>query len=125
MVIMQKDEIDQITEALKTCDSPFELAGYLTKLAGWGSYYAEMMKKIQLRKPSRWLELKTVSQIDEGKREKDLSDKHTDILWQTTEDGQKEIALKYELNRIDSMMSSIKQRLYAEKVDFRGLNQQI
>lgn len=119
------DEIDSITNALKTCDNPLELAGYLTKLAGWGSYYTEMLKKISLVKPAKWLELKMVSQIDESKREKPLSDKHTEILWEVTDDGQKEIALKYELKRIDQMMSSIKQRLYAEKIDFRGLNNQI
>ncbi len=117
---MQKGEIDQITEALKTCDSPLELAGYLTKLAGWSSYYSEMMKKIQLVKPQEWLKIKK-----NGESVKPLSDTMAEITWAATEDGQKEIALKYELSRIDKMMSSIKQRLYAEKVDFRGLNTQV
>ncbi len=115
----KQDEIDQITNALKTCDNPLELAGYLTKLADWGSFYNEMLKKISLRKPQAWLGIKN-SNI-----ENPLSDKVAEMTWATTEDGQKEIALKYELKRIDQMMSSIKQRLYAEKVDFRGLNNQI
>lgn len=124
--------IDDITEELKTCDEPHKLAEFLTYLAGWASYRAEQMKKVQLVKPEKWLEIQTSTANlgDDGNtyltpRPKSLSDKKTDMTWYSTEDGQKEIALSYELKRIDKMMSAIKQRLYAQKVDFKGLNNQI
>ncbi len=130
------DPIDEITEQLKVCDNPLELAGYLTKLAGWGSYYNEMLKKISLKKPQKWLIIQEYGQDIENstdstemiltlKPTKSLSDKRTEMTWAASEDGQKEIALKYELKRIDQMMSSIKQRLYAERVDFKSLNSDI
>ncbi len=121
------DQIDEITEQLKTCDNPLDLAKFLTVLAGWGSHYNELLKKISLRKPAAWLEVQTYGQLETPhlkgyELQKPLSDKKTEMTWAATEDGQKEIALKYELKRIDQMMSSIKQRLYAEKTSFKGLN---
>lgn len=127
----EQDQIDQITETLKSTEDPFVLADCLTKLAGWASYYTEMMKKVQLVKPQRWLDIKqflgTTNKPKEewGKRERDLSDKHTDIVWAATEDGQKEIALHYELKRIEQMASAIKKTLYVKRVEYQNLNQNI
>lgn len=118
-----RSEIDNITEELKTCDDPIKLASYLTKLSGWASYYSEMMKKIQLRKPVEWLQIKETqfSMPSTYPQPKEYSDQKTEMLYGTTEDGQKEIALKWELRRIEQMTSAIKQRLYADRVDFKGL----
>ena len=123
--------IDEITEELKTCDDPIRLAEFLTYLAGWASYRAEQMKKVQLVKPAEWLYIQTFGkQYDKDSDNvvvigKPLFDKKTDMTWAATEEGQKEIALKFELQRLELMMSAIKRRLYATKVDFKGLNNQI
>ncbi len=135
------DEIDQITEALKTCDEPISLASYLTRLAAWNSLYTEMMKKIQLIKPAKWLEIQSKEekvsstvfdgltepqpQIYLGLRDKPLSDKKTEMIWASTEDGQKETALTYELKRIDILYRSISKRLSAIENDYRMSKSQI
>lgn len=122
---MLSNEIDQITESLKTTTSPIQLVDYLTALAGWGSYYDGLLEPITLSKPSKWIELKTISQIDESKRDKPLSDKHTEILWATTAEGQKEIEYTILLKRIDRMTTAIRQNLWAKKIDYNNLNQSI
>lgn len=128
--------IDQIQEALKSDnESPIQLASYLTQLAGWNSYYTEMLKKIQLLKPSKWLEIQSYQgrygkNITTGEqvefsddalnpREKPLSDKKTEMTWASTEDGQKETALTYELKRIAILYQSINRRLYALEQEYR------
>ncbi len=124
------DEIDQITEALKTEDSPIGLASYLTRLAAWNSFYTEMMKKIQLIKPRTWLLIQGAYNWDRPEeivkmREKPYSDKKTEMTWATTEDGQKETALTYELKRIDILYRSISKRLSAIENDYRMSKSQI
>ncbi len=126
------DEIDKITEDLKTCDEPISLASYLTRLAAWNSLYTEMMKKIQLIKPQVWLTIqtysdwygKTIGTVVEA-RDKPLSDKKTEMTWAATEDGQKETALIYELKRIDILYRSISKRLSAIENDYRMSKSQI
>lgn len=113
-------EINEITEHLKSDSlSPGQLAEFYTQLAGWYSYYAQMMKRTKEDKPKKWLEIKQaptkLTHIEEGKvypLPKPHSDTHTERLWEATEDGQKEIALEWELKRIEQMMRSIKARLY-------------
>jgi hypothetical protein len=131
------NEIDQIQEALKTDnESPTQLASYLTQLAGWNSYYTEMMKKIQLIKPEAWLFIQNkerfpntspdaVFEFTVKERSKPLSDKKTEMVWASTEDGQKETALTYELKRIDILYRSINKRLSAIENDFRMSKSQI
>ncbi|MEP6960850.1 MAG: hypothetical protein ABI995_02165 [Acidobacteriota bacterium] len=122
--------VNEITEELKTQDDPITLSAYLTQLSAHASSYNEMMKRVQLKKPQVWIHIQRVKNWDTEdpvmlEREKSLSDTKTEMTWATTEDGQKEIALSYELKRIEQMMSAIKQRLYAMKVDFKSLNHQI
>lgn len=118
-------EINEITEHLKNDSlSPGELAEFYTQLAGWYSYYAQMMKRVKETKPTKWLEIKDSGRtvVEKGVNAqgmeyttftgKGYSDNHTDILWEATEDGQKEIALTWELKRLEQMMRSIKARLY-------------
>jgi hypothetical protein len=40
-------------------------------------------------------------------RDKAFSDKKTEMVWDTTEDGQAEVALEWELKRIEKMVSAI------------------
>ena len=99
----------------------------ITKLAAWTSYRTEQIKKIYLAKPKIWLGIKNYHNIIESdewtggglRRDKSLSDKHTTMIWETTEQGQAEIALEYELKRLDIMYRSISKRLSAIENDFR------
>lgn len=112
--------IKQIEDELKNEDaSPPDLAKFGTILAGYYSYYGQMLKKIQLNKPTAWLNIQEF-EVNDGERiisrQKHLSDKKTEMIWNTTEDGQKEIALEWELKRIEKMVSSINKRLYVDSV---------
>jgi hypothetical protein len=112
--------IKQIEEALKNEDaSPPDLAKLNTILAGYYSYYGQMLKRIQLVKPKAWLSIQEY-EVNDGdgiiSRQKHLSDKKTERTWEATEDGQKEIALEWELKRIEKMMSAINKRLYVDNV---------
>ena len=115
--------IKQIEAALKNEDaSPPDLAKFSTILAGYYSYYGQMLKRIQIKKPEAWLHIQDykdwndVAGAPELPREKSLSDKKTERMWETTEDGQKEIALEWELQRIEKMMSAINKRLYVDNI---------
>ncbi len=115
--------IKQIEEALKNEDaSPLDLAKFNTILAGYYSYYGQMLKRIQLVKPQAWLHIQDYEDWNDAgnspelHREKPLSDKKTERVWEATEDGQKEIALEWELKRIEKMMSAINKRLYVDSI---------
>ncbi len=89
--------------------SPPDLAAFGTVLAGYYSYYGQMLKRIQLLKPEKWLAIQSSGP-------KPLSDKKTEMTWESTPDGQKEIALEWELKRIEKMVSSINKRLYVDNM---------
>jgi hypothetical protein len=113
--------IKQIEEALKNEDaSPPDLAQFGTILAGYYSYYGQMLKKILLKKPNVWLRIQTFvdwrADDPQDSRDKGLSDKKTEMIWKAMMDGQKEIALEWELKRIEKMMSAINKRLYVDNV---------
>lgn len=116
-------EIQEITEHLKNDSlSPSDLAECYTQLAGWYSYYGQMMKKVKEDKPAKWLELKGKHLLNqEGKTVvKPHSDTMTEMLWEASEEGQKEIALTWELKRIKQMMSAINSRLYIANMEARS-----
>jgi hypothetical protein len=112
--------IKEIENALRNEDeSPPDLAKYETILAGYYSYYAQMLKRIQLDKPAKWLNIQAYEPQPEGDplpREKHLSDKKTEMTWQTTKEGKAEMALEWELKRIEKMMSAINKRLYVDNL---------
>jgi hypothetical protein len=86
--------IKDIEDALKNeQESPPDLAKYATILAGYYFYYANMMKKILLNKDSVCL---TIQDAPIQKGDKALSDKKTERIWNTTKEGQAEIALEWE-----------------------------
>jgi len=52
--------IDQIEKDLKNEDaSPPDLAKFGTILAGFYSYYGQMLKRIHLKKPEIWLRIQS------------------------------------------------------------------
>lgn len=102
-------DINQITENLKNEDmSPVELGQIYTQLSGWYSFYGQQMKRVQLAKGATWIAIK------QNNGSKAYSDAYTDKIWDGTEDGQKEVALHWELKRIEQMMRAIKTRLYVD-----------
>jgi len=108
--------IDQITEELKNDEaSPVSLGEFYTQLSGWYSYYGQQMKRVQLIKSEAWIVIK------QSGDPKPYSDAYTDKLWEATEDGQKEVALHWELKRIEQMMRAIKTRLYVDNEAARSL----
>ena len=113
--------IKDIEDALKNeNESPPDLAKYATILAGYYSYYANMMKKILVNKDAVCLKIQDYA--DDGTlREKPLSDKKTERIWNTTKQGQAEIALEWELKRIERMMTNINKRLYVDNVAAKNL----
>lgn len=118
-----QNEIDLITQDLKTETSPIVLVDFLTKLAGYGSYYEGLLEPILKIKPEGWLHIQKVGSIlDDPLLKKPLSDKKTEMIWLTTEDGQKELEYNSLLKRIDRMSQAIKQNLWAKKIEFRSLN---
>lgn len=101
------DDVTKIQESLKNeALSVGQIAEFYTKLAGWYSYYAQMLKGVKLDKAAKWLEIKASS------LEKPYSDTHTDRLWEATDTGRAEIALEWELKKIEQLMRAIKARLY-------------
>jgi hypothetical protein len=110
--------IEDIESALKNEDtSPPDLAQFSTILAGYYSYYGQMLKRVLLDKPIVWINIQTFVDYETERaitREKPLSDKKTEMIWKTTKDGQAEIALEWELKRIQTMLSAINKRLYVD-----------
>ena len=115
MTLCKRDStIDQITDDLKNENlSPPDLAKTYTQLSGWYSFYAQLLKRIQLEKPAQWLAIQAAG-------EKPLSDKKTEMTWNATDEGRKEMALEWELKRIEKMMSAINKRLYVDNVAARN-----
>lgn len=130
--------IDQITEELKNEDiSPPDLGRLYTQLSGWYSFYAQKLKRVQLEKPAKWLAIqngpiatkrnvplpdgsfKTIDITPEAVR-KPYSDKKTEMTWNATYEGKAEMALEWELKRIEKMCSAINKRLYVDNVAARN-----
>jgi hypothetical protein len=108
------NDLTEIEEALRTEDSPTQLASYLTKLAAILSYRNEQYKKVLLVKPAIWLQIQR-----QEPEAKPLSDKKTEMMWEATEDGQKEIALRMELKRCEILYRSINRRLRTLEVEYQ------
>ncbi len=125
-----ENEINQIEESLKTCDEPIALASYLTRLAAFNSFYTEKMRGIQIVKPQKWLDFQRFGQdwndvSPPDRLPKPLSDKKTEMIWMTTEQGQEETNLTYILKRLDILYRSISKRLSAIENDYRMSKSQI
>ncbi len=117
-----------IENALKNEEaSPPDLAQFGTILAGYYSYYANMMKRILINKDAVCLRIQDYNnwlpnEEYYSKRDKPLSDKKTERIWNTTKEGQAEIALEWELKRIEKMMQQISRRLYIDNVAAKTSN---
>ena len=100
--------------------APPDLAKFATILAGYYSYYGQTLKRIQIKKPLVWLRIQTFvdwkAKDPQDVRDKAYSDKKTEMVWNTTKDGQAEVALEWELKRIEKMVSAINKRLYVDNI---------
>ncbi|MEW6126712.1 MAG: hypothetical protein AB1757_06715 [Acidobacteriota bacterium] len=114
-LVKTNGSINEITERLKSESiPPSELGDILMQLAGWYAFYSNKMKKVQLQKAERWLAIKKQGQP------KEYSDTRTDMEWETTPLGKQEIALKWELKRIEIMLTGVRSRLYSDQVEAKN-----
>jgi hypothetical protein len=114
-LVKTESSINGITEQLKNESlTPPELGEIIRLLAGWYSFYSNKMKGIQLQKAEKWLAIKKQGQP------KEYSDTRTDMEWEATKLGKHEIALKWELKRIEFMMQGVRARLYSDQVEAKN-----
>lgn len=86
-------------------DNPVILAELNIKLASLASYYLGQLESITMNKSQEWINIK-YSEPDK------LSDKLTEMKWQTTDQGKLEIHTTITLKRIDKLQSAISKLLY-------------
>lgn len=121
---------------------PGELADLHITLASMYSTESEKMMELQLNKADYWL-LKELQVTTPGgarinfvnyqelkeameesylvDREKPLSDKQVEMMWLQTEEGKKEIKLKYTLRSLEKLMSAVKSSLVNATIESRNL----
>lgn len=111
---------------------PGELAELHITLASMYSTESEKMMEVQLKKAEYWKfkEWEEVYGYDEnGKtvetallgREKPLSDKQVEMMWLQTEEGKKEIKLKYTLRSLEKLMQACKSSLVNASIEARNI----
>lgn len=116
---------------------PGELAELHITLASMYSTESEKMMEVQLKKADYWQikdfeEAETLVKentpqgtICKGyehlKREKPLSDKQVEMMWLQTEEGKKEIKLKYTLRSLEKLMSAVKSSLVNVTIEARNI----
>lgn len=91
-------------------NDPVRLAEIGIEASSEYMYYSEIMFNIQLDKSKYMVEKKY-----EG--EKPISDAHLEKLWQQTEQGIKELKLKYYMKALEKVMAMIKNNNYIQNVE--------
>lgn len=95
-----------------TDKTPRELADDLMKKTGLFENQSEEMMRILTGKPFKWSALRdTVS-----------SDKQADREWEKTTDGNREIALKYEMRSLEKQISALKIGLRLKDQEARNMS---
>ena len=90
--------LDEIPQA-----SPGRLSEINVALASYYEKLSEELADILIFKTDYWLELRRSEGVN--------SDKMTDRLWDATDNGKKEIKLRYTLKGVEKVMSTIKTML--------------
>ena len=89
--------------------TPQETDLHRTKLSALYALLAEELGQLEKKKPIEWLEIKMKE--DGVKREKPLSDKHADIVYDSTEKGQRRVELKFHMKAMEKMISALAARM--------------
>lgn len=116
---------------------PGELAELHITLASMYSTESEKMMEVQLKKADFWqvkdiegyepYEKANPSPLENPKgirpvmREKPLSDTAVEMLWLQTEEGKKEIKLKYTLRSIEKLMSAVKSSMVNSAIEAKNI----
>ena len=116
---------------------PGELAELHITLASMYSTESEKMMEVQLKKADFWqvkdiegyepYEKANPSHLENPKgirpvmREKPLSDTAVEMLWLQTEEGKKEIKLKYTLRSIEKLMSAVKSSMVNSAIEAKNI----
>jgi hypothetical protein len=90
--------IEHVEQSMKGVElTPRQVRDFKTYLTAIYSLYAGEMKEIATARASAWLDI----------RAEKNSDKAADREWQTTEKGIREIELKWDMRRIDKLISAL------------------
>ena len=84
---------------------------YRTKLAALYALLSEEMGQLEKVKPIEWLQIKNYT-AEDVLRDKPLSDKHTDTVYDATEKGQRRVELKFHLKALEKMISALASRMH-------------
>ena len=91
--------------------SPRQLASFRVYLAAMHSLYGSEMSQIEIRKAQEWLAIRAgTGSVAEADR-----------AWDATQDGQRQIALKWELRRIDKLIQAIASMLRVMEQEARHI----
>ncbi len=82
---------------------PGKLSEYRLWLSAHYSYLGAKMEEVLLNKPQKWLAIRSDSGIK--------SDAQADREWEMTEDGQIELKCKWQIKRVEHLLSGINTRL--------------
>lgn len=121
---------------------PGELAELHIELAAMYSNMSDDMMEIQLKKADYWL-LKDMQATTPGgarinfvnyqelkeameesylvDREKPLSDTAVEMMWLQTEEGKKEIKLKYTIRSLEKLMSAVKSSMVNSAIEAKNI----
>jgi hypothetical protein len=91
-------------------DNPQRLAEIGIEASAEYMYYSEVMFRLQVEKSKFIVE-------EKFKGEKPLSDAHCERLWQQTENGIKEMKLKYYMKALEKVMAMVKNNNYIQNVE--------
>lgn len=80
---------------------PGQLSEIRLELAGHYSLLADELQEILKIKPEKWIEIRKMVK----------SSAEADMLWAASEEGKREMALKWQLKVVEKLMSSIRLRL--------------
>lgn len=84
---------------------------YRSILVSWYCRNNEKLSEIEKRRSTIWQKLRLESK----------SDRSTEIKYDSTEDGQRRIELRYELKSLEKMISSLKDRLRRFEIELYHL----
>ena len=99
-------------EVLRARGDPNTMSDLQVELSVVYASMTEEYQYIKVRKAAFW------QKKFEGA--KPLSDTHLEMMWRGTQDGVKEIQIKYTLNGIDKLISSIKSAIVVDSFNARN-----
>lgn len=98
-------------EMLEGSLAPKTMAEYRVQLSGYYSQTSSALEVILFEKPGKWMDM----------RKENKSDSSTDKAWDATEEGKREMVYRFQLKRIEKMMSSLNSALRVAENEAKNL----